>query len=533
MQTDARRFSPRIAALLLGALLWQATTALASQEPPATARIWGSVGFGQRFIDETGARNLFTERSHRFDGFGFHDLSLHARTPQGLQLDIEAPRVDDLGHDVRFGVRSPFVKGSLRSVSSRFFHDADGGLRSRRQHLSADLRVRPTHRVELFGNHSRIDRSGARQAILPGDEGELGTVYDHEVSSWRGGVRLFGLGSTLQVGFLGRELRSLVRPEFDRSTRGVDVQLRSQPLDAVRAQALYARAVTQLDRDDTELASARFSGRLDFRVRPGWSLGPRLRYEESTDEALGFTAQIWTVGAGARRQGTRWSACLDGEWGARDNANGSVDVWGVDGSGWLDLTHGWRLDLRLRRSERQTFEGPLPDDVTSIAGAVETQRLQTRLRYRPTKRWRAELLVARLDRDYDDVGVEQQTWRYGLQATVSPRPILRLEAGWRLDDAFDARSTGRYDLRTHMFFAGVQLDLDSRLRLRTRIDLLDMQRSVDVRKTFVTGGLDYEVGHDLTVGVQYERDEYEDGNPVAGTYDADMLLLTLRQGFSL
>jgi len=160
------------------------------------------------------------------------------------------------------------------------------------------------------------------------------------------------------------------------------------------------------------------------------------------------------------------------------------------------------------------------------------QRIEGRLRYRPTPRLTAEALLGRFDKDYHDVQVEQQVWRYGLQGSAEARPGVRLDAGWRLDDAFDTRTTGDYDLRTHVVFGGVDVTAISRLALRARADYYTMQRSLDEWKLLFTAGAEYELLRSLFFGIEYARNDYEDDVETLD-YQANVWQLTLRHAFGM
>lgn len=508
----------------------------AAQESP---RFWGTVGLGQSVIDEEGARHLFRERSDRFEGFAARDVSLHAIFP-GLRLDVEAPRLDDVAHDAGLRWTNRYVSGSVRSARTRLFYDAGGGVQSRRDQLTADLRVHATRNVEFFGSHARHDRAGSRVAIDPGDEGELGTSYDQNSTTWRGGLRLASRGNTLQVAYVERQLESDVAPEADRTLHGVEAELRARAHERVRAEAVYARGRTRLDRDAMQLESDRVAGRVDVEVRSGWTLGPTGRFEESSDEALGVRNRLWALGGATRAVQARWDAGLEAEGGQRHNAIGTVDTWGVRVLGGVTPAAGLRFDVRLERQERDRggLTAPavpgtsLPTAVLSTNGTLAASRLQARARYRAGSRWSAEALVARLGRDYDDVRVEQRTWRYGLQGRVTPRADLQLQAGWRLDDTADTRPSGAYDLRAHTFFAGGEVEVASRLRLHARIDRLAFSRVLDVGKTFLAAGGEVDVARDLRLGLEYENERYDD-DATANEYRAHVWQLVLRQGFRL
>jgi hypothetical protein len=519
-----------LAVLITSALPWRATL-LAQETQPQT--LWGRIGLGVRAIDETGGQQLFVQRAYLGEGVLLRDTAIYYNTPFGMRIDLEAPRVDDLGHDVRFRIDHPIVKGGLRSAYTQFFYNPDASLRSKRKHFSSELVIRPARQLELFGNYGNVDRSGDRQAIIPGDEGYLGTFYDQDTSTGRAGLRFYGLRSTLQLAYVGRELEVRSVPGVDRTLDAFDAQLRSRPARDWRLEALYARGLTKLKSSGQNLESDRVSARLDYDMSSAWSLGPLFRFQQSTDDALGITSKIWALGLGAGRRGARWDARLDGELGERFDANGNVNTWGANLRGGVDLTHGFRLRLRYRQDERlrDAFNAPQPPLQTSISGSRRLRLREAKLRHRLDRRWNSEVRVSRLRRDYAEVFVRQNTWRYGLETHLAPHDVVRFDLGWRLDDTADDRSTGRFDLRANVFFAEVGYDPIPRLRLVARVDVLDMRRAIEIRKTFVTGGLDVDVWRDTTLGVHYEWNEYTDDLVLADQYEANIVLFTLRQGF--
>ena len=140
--------------------------------------------------------------------------------------------------------------------------------------------------------------------------------------------------------------------------------------------------------------------------------------------------------------------------------------------------------------------------------------------------------MARLDKDYDDVRVEQQGWRYGLQGSLHAGSGLRCDAGWRLDDIGETRPESRYDLRTNLLFGGLDITTWPRLALRARADYYRMQRGLDEWKLLVTAGAELEVVRDLFLGLAYERDRFDESFD-AGDYRANVWQCTLRHTFGL
>jgi len=523
----------RAACLTVCAALLGPTTA-AAQENPQT--IQGSIGVGGTWIDETGDRSLVRERADLFEGVSLRQVDLHYLAPHSVRIDIFAPRVDPVARDAQLRVASRFASGSVRTASNHFIFDPQGALKSQRDLLTADLRVRPVQHVELFGEHSRIDLGGRRQAIVAGDEGELGTSYDQDTATWRGGLRLDGLRSNLEVAYLGREFQSRSAPEADRHVNGVEATLRTRPHARLEAEGLYGWSRTRLLADGTPLESDRVSGRVDFLVRPNLRIGPIGRFEESTDLSLSVRSHIWALGFGVRgRTGRGWGD-LDAEWGQRDNRLGTSDVWGLRVGGGYDLADGLQIRGLYQRRERDRQNSVAPEapapPLADVVGTLAVQRIEGRLRYRPTPRFTAEALLGRFDKDYHDVQVEQQVWRYGLQGSAEARPGVRLDAGWRLDDAFDTRTTGDYDLRTHVVFGGVDVTAISRLALRARADYYTMQRSLDEWKLLFTAGAEYELLRSLFFGIEYARNDYEDDVETLD-YQANVWQLTLRHAFGM
>jgi hypothetical protein len=523
-------------------LLLGACCALLAIPGPAVAQdsrtqVHGSIGIGGTLIDETGSRSLVQERSDLFEGFSARYLDLHVLTPQSVRIDVVAPRIDPVARDARLSVSSHFVNGSLRTASSQFIFDPSGALKSHRDLVTADLRVRPMQHVELFGEHTRIDLGGRRQAIVPGDEGELGDSYDQDASTWRGGVRLKGLRSTLEVGYLGRELRSDAFPSVDRHLHGVQTALRTRPYEQIEATGFYDYTLSRRLSDGTKLESHRVSGRADYVVKPGLRVGPLGRYEQTTDRSLYVQSHIWALGAGVRASNPRGWCDLEGEAGRRENRLGTADIWGLRANGSLNVVNGVQLKALYQRRERdrqgvsppQAPTAPLPD----IVGTLAAQRVEGRLHYRPVDRFSIEGLVARFDKNYDDVQVEQQTWRYGIQGTARAPHDVQIDAGWRLDDTFDTRTTGRYDLRTHVVYGGAAWQGLSRLSLRGRVDYYTMQRSLDEWKVLVSTGAEVRVIRDLFLGLEYARNQFEESVGALDTYKGNVWQFTLRQAFDL
>jgi hypothetical protein len=516
-------------ALLVGAL---AAAPVAAQDDAPT-RVWGQLGMGARFIDEEGPSHLFQERNDLHEGW-VRGLELHAVGGSGWGLDLDAPRFDATAHDVTLSVRHRLAQGRLRTSSNRFHYDAVDLAIAERQQLAGNLSVRPNAHVELFGDVTRQGRSGERVAVLPGDEGELGPTFDQATLGWRGGARLFGWRSSLQVAFLQRALDSDVVPDFDRTTRGGEVLLRSRPVPRLETAMRYGHGRTELDARDGWIESDRFDGSLDVRLASGWSAGPRLRFEQTTDTELGFTAQIWGVGLGAGRYTPRWGLHADAEVGQRQDTRGDADVWGAGATGRLQLVPGVRLELSGRRRDRtRQDEDVLPVGGRALApgGTLWSQRLETRLRLQRSPRWNAALRLARLDKEYGDIDTRIETWRYGVDAGCTPHAKLRLEAGWHLDDVDDAGTAGAYALRTQAVNAGFKLDPLPRLRLRARVDVLDVQRDLDLRKAAVSTGFDLDVYRGVALVVDYENDLYDEERAGLEAYRANVLSVVLRRGF--
>jgi hypothetical protein len=477
-------------------------------------RVTGTLGFGGAWIDETGDRTLSRERADLFEGFSVRDVSLHALAPGSVKLDLFAPRIDPVARDVQLRVASPIASGSIRTASNDFIYDSEGALRSQRDLLTADLRIRPVRHVELFGEHARADLGGRRQAIVAGDEGELGTSWDEDTATWRGGLRLDGWQSTLELASLGRTFESRVVPDADRTLHGFEAALRSRPHRRVDAEGLYAWSRTRLLADGTPLQSDRVSARADVEVRPGLRVGPIGRYEESTDYALGVRNYMWALGGAVRAQSARGWGDLEGEWGMRDASVGDSDVWGVRAAGGADVGRGVRLQgvYQRRERDRQGIAAPVVPaaPLPGLVGHLQVQRVEGRVRFRRRGRVSAEALVGRFDKNYDDVQVEQQTWRYGLGASGTAAEGVQLDGGWRLDDAFDERATGRFDLRTQVVYGGATFTRVPKLLLRARADAYKMQRALDEWKLLVTAGAEYELLENLTLGLEYGRNESED-----------------------
>jgi hypothetical protein len=513
-------------------LLWAGTAPAQETEH----RIQGTIGIGGTWIDETGDRSLVRERADLFEGMSIRDVTLHALGPGSLRVDLLAPRIDPVGRDVRLLVYSPLASGSLRTARNEFIYDAQGALQSQREQLTGDLRLRPVRHLELFGEGAKIDLGGRRQAILPGDEGELGTSWDQDTEMWRGGARLDGWRSTLEVASLGRTIESRSAPSADRALHGFEATLRTQPRPRLSAEALYAWSQTRILADGTPLQSDRVSARADVELRPGLQVGPIGRFEESSDLTLGVRSYIWAVGGAVRTQNARGWGDLEAEWGRRDTNVGDSDVWGVRAAAGTELKAGLRLQgvYDRHQRDRQGFAAPVAPaaPLPGLIGHLEVQRVEGRLRYRAGNGATAEALVGRFDKNYDDVQVEQQTWRYGLQGSVLAADGLRVEAGWRLDDTFDTRTTGRYDLRTHIVFAGADLTRIHKLALHVRADAYSMQRSLDEWKLLASASAEYEVATNLFCGAQYARDQYEnDIDPQ--DYRANVWSFTLRHAFGL
>jgi hypothetical protein len=517
---------------LLAILLAQGQT-LPAQE--ADRRVQGSIGIGATWIDESGDRSLVRERADLFEGLSIRNVTLHAYAPGSVRFDLFAPRIDPVGRDVRLLVSSRRASGSLRTARNEFIYDPQGQLTSQRDQLTGDLRLRPMQHLELFGEAAKLDLGGRRQAIVPGDEGELGTSWDQDTQMWRAGARLDGWRSTLEVASLGRTIDSRSAPAADRALHGFEATLRTQPRPQIEAEALYAWSRTRILSDGTPLQSDRVSGRADFEVRPGLRVGPIGRFEESSDLALGVRSYLWAVGGAVRAHSPGAWGDLEAEWGRRDTNTGDSDVWGLRAAGGSDLGAGWRLQglYERRQRDRQGYAPPLAPaaPLPGLIGHLEAQRVEGRLRYRRGSAT-AEALVARFDKNYDDVQVEQQTWRYGLQGNVLAGAGLRVEAGWRLDDAFDERTTGRYDLRTNIVFGGVEMTRIERLTLQVRADAYSMQRFLDEWKLLASARAEYEVLSDFFFGVDYARDQYEDDFEPR-EYSANIWSLTLRHSFGL
>jgi hypothetical protein len=401
--------------------------------------------------------------------------------------------------------------------------------------LSGNLAVRPSTHLMLFGDVGRHGRSGDRLAILPGDEGELGTRYDQSTLGWRGGARLFGLRSSLQVSYLQRDLSSDIVPDFDRATRGAEVLLRSRPWPRLETALMYAHGRTELEARPEQLESDRFTGSLDLRLPSGWSAGPRLRFEQTTDEALGFTSKIWAAGVGAARHTARWSLQAQGEVGRRDDTRGQADVWGAGASGRLVLVPGLRLEIGARRQDRTRQDDDFVSPggrLLSTAGTLWSQRVETRLRFQPDgSRWDAALRLARLDKKYGDIDTHFETWRWGVDAGWRPYAKLRLDAGWHLDDTSDDAAAGDYALRTQAVNAGFGFEPLPWLRLRSRLDLLDVSRDLDLRQAAVTAGLDIDWRAAVGLYVQYENDLYDEEGAGLETYRANVVSVGLQRGF--
>jgi hypothetical protein len=494
------------------------------------------VGIGQTVIDEHGDQSAFRERADQYEGLALRGLGFHALAPHGVRIDFDAPRLDPIGHDARLDLGSRQLSGSVRSTRNHFFYDPAGDLRSQRDQLTGDLRLRPVRHVELFGEYSRIDLAGRRQALEASEDGALGSIYDQDTRTWRGGVRLDGLRSNVNVSYLGRTFASQSAADFDRGVRGVEAHLRSRPFEAMSAEGTYGWSRTTLSRDGTKLESDRVSGRLDFAMGGGFTAGPTGRFEETSDLALLVRSHIWAMGMGVRGAFRRGWCDVEGEGGQRETNAGLSKVRGLRAAGAYTVAGGLSVQGLYQRQARHRQDIDLPSvsrpPLPNRIGTLMAQRVEGRLRWRSTGRWRAEGLVARYDKDYDDVRVEQQSWRYGVQGSLAATKGVHCDAGWRLDDAGETRPESRYDLRTHIVFGGVDVTTWPRLVLRSRADFYRMQRDLDEWKLQLTASAELDVGRDLFLGLAYERDRF-DQNFDAGDYRANVWEFTLRHAFGL
>lgn len=521
-------------ALLAGGLLLPAPAPARAQAAATTYR--GSIGLGAVLIDETGDRSAFRERADLFEGLSLRSIGFHAVTARGMRIDLDAPRIDPTAHDARLEIGSRRLSGSVRSARNHFLYDPAGDLRSQRDQLTGDLRLRPVRHVELFGEYARHDLSGRRQALEASEDGALGPSYDQETETWRGGVRLDGLRSNVSVSYLGRMLTSRSAPDFDRGVHGVEAHLRSRPLAVMSAEGVYGWSRTRLSLDGSTMEADRVSGRLDFDMGGGFTAGPTGRYEEATDRALLVRSQIWALGLGVRGSFSRGWCDVEGEGGQRETSDGLSKVRGLRAAGGYTLGGGLsaRGLYERRARHRRDIEPPSPGQPSfpTPIGTLMAQRVEGRLRWREAGRWTAEGLVARLDKDYDDVRVEQQGWRYGLQGSLRAGGGVRCDAGWRLDDTAEARPESRYDLRTNVLFGGVDITAWPRLALRARADYYRMQRDLDEWKLLVTAGAELEVVRDLFLGLAYDRNCFDEEFDT-GDYRANVWQLTLRHAFGM
>ncbi len=530
---EHRRLLPAGVLLVTGIVILHAAAA-AGQEAPQ--RMAWSIGIGQTLIDEKGDQAAFRERADKYEGLALRGIAFHALAPYGLRIDLDAPRLDPIAHDARLDVSSRMLSGSLRSARNHFFFDPAGDLRSHRDQLTGDLRCRPVKHVELFGEYARIDLKGDRRDLVALDEGGLGPTYDQRTGTWRGGVRLDGLRSTASVSYLGRTFNSAAVPLYDRGVHGVEAQLRSQILPVMTAEGLYGWARTTLSHTGTKLDSNRFSGRLDFRLGRGFTAGPTGRIEDSSDHALFVHSTIWAMGLGVRGAFKRGWCDIEGEGGQRESNIGTSKVRGLRAAGGYTVGGGFTLQGHYGREARHrrdldsdpSYRPPLPN----LVGTLMAQRVEGRLKWRWNSRWSAEGLVARLDKDYDDVQVDQRVWRYGVQGSCLAARGLRCDAGWRLDDTGETRPASGYDLRTNILYAGADLSSLPRLSLRGRFDYYRMQRDLDEWKMLVTAGAELDVGHDLFLGVAYERDGFGESFD-AGDYRANVWEITVRHAFGM
>lgn len=495
-----------------------------------------SIGVGATIIDEYGDRSAFRERADQFEGLSLRSIGFHALAPHGLRIDLDAPRLDPVAHDARLEIGSRMLSGSVRTARNHFIYDPAGDLRSQRDQLTGDLRLRPVRHVELFGEYARHDLSGRRQALEASEDGALGPSYDQDTETWRGGVRLDGLRSNASVSYLGRTLTSRSAPDFDRGVHGVEAHLRSRPLSVMSAEGVYGWSRTTLSQDGTKLETDRVSGRLDFEMGGGFTAGPTGRFEESSDLALLVRSHIWALGLGVRGAFKRGWCDVEGEGGQRETNVGLSKVRGLRAAGAYTIAGGLSAQglYERRARHRRDIYPPSPSQppFPTPIGTLMAQRVEGRLRWRESGRWSAEGLVARLDKDYDDVRVEQQGWRYGVQGSFHATTGVRCDAGWRLDETGETRPESRYDLRTNLLFGGVDITTWPRLALRARADYYRMQRDLDEWKLLVTAGAELEVVRDLFLGLAYERDRFDESFD-AEDYRANVWEFTLRHAFGL
>ena len=508
----------------------------ASRADGTWSNVRTSIGVGATLIDEYGDRSAFRERADQYEGLSLRSLGFHALAPRGLRIDLDAPRIDPTAHDARLEIGSRMLTGSVRTARNHFIYDPAGDLRSQRDQLTADLKLRPVRHLELFGEYARHDLSGRRRVLEASEDGALGPSYDQDTETWRGGVRLDGLRSNASVSYLGRTLTSRSAPDFDRGVHGVEAHLRSRPLPVMSAEGVYGWSRTTLSRDGTKLETDRVSGRLDFEMGGGFTAGPTGRFEESSDLALRVRSQIWALGMGVRGTFRRGWCDVEGEGGQRESSTGLSKVRGLRAAGAYTVAGGLSAQglYERRARHRRDIYPPSPSQpvFATPIGTLMAQRVEGRLRWREAGRWSAEGLVARLDKDYDDVRVEQQGWRYGLQGSLHAGSGVRCDAGWRLDDIGETRPESRYDLRTNLLFGGVDISTWPRLALRARADYYRMQRDLDEWKLLVTAGAELEVVHDLFLGLSYERDRFDESFD-AGDYRANVWQCTLRHTFGL
>jgi hypothetical protein len=370
--------------LLVAGLAWCRPAILHADELLDHVR-W-SIGIGQTIIDEKGDQSAFRERADQYEGLALRGLGFHALAPHGVRIDFDAPRLDPIAHDARLEVGSRMLSGSVRSAKNHFFYDPAGDLRSQRDQLTGDLRLRPMRHVELFGEYTRIGMAGRRQALEASEDGGLGSSYDQDTETWRGGVRLDGLRSNLSVSYLGRQLSSQSAPVYDRGVHGVEAQLRSRPLDVMSAEGVYGWSRTKLSQDGSRFESHRISGRLDLPMGGGFTAGPTGRYEDTSDLGVLVRSQVWALGMGVRGSFRRGWCDVEGEGGQRETSAGLAKVRGVRAAGAYTVVGGmsvqglYQLQSRNRRDIDLPPAGapPLPYRI----GTLMAQRVEGRLRYR-------------------------------------------------------------------------------------------------------------------------------------------------------